>query len=98
MIKDLINNKIEKINYGKYSSDNYGVHTTAFKIGNLTFYFSYNTLVAVRGYDKQNNYVELVHKNEWGNTTGKHLNWINSNHNIRLNDEEFNKRVAQLIA
>lgn len=59
--------------YGQYSSGNYGTHTLVFTdaSGN-DFYYSYHTLVAarVRGHGL------IVRQNDWGPTTGKHLNWI----------------------
>ena len=70
--------KLPKIkSYGDYSSENYGLHCMMFEDpqGN-EFYFSYNTLVAF--VYKKNAYESERHvrKNEWGTTTGKHLNWI----------------------
>ena len=32
-------------NYGHHKSDNYGTHTQGLMIGNLTLFFSYNTVV-----------------------------------------------------
>ena len=34
--------------YVKYDVNNYGAHAMCFKIGDYTFFFSYNTLIAVR--------------------------------------------------
>lgn len=34
---------VRKWNYGEYSSDNYGAHSTAISLGDRTLYFSYNT-------------------------------------------------------
>lgn len=76
-------------NYGEYSSSNYGAHCIAFQdANNNTFWFSYETLVAFR----HHNHAKVVHENDWGTTTGKHLNWIDgSSHSRRVNDEEFNR-------
>ena len=59
--------------YGDYSQTNYGTHTLVFTdpMGN-DFYFSYRTLVAFRTPDTG----LVVHENNWSQTTGKHLNWI----------------------
>ena len=74
-------------NYGRYSSDNYGAHTLAFRdtSGN-EFYFSYNTLVAF--YSNGMKEFHII-KNYWGTTTGKHLNWIDDRKEIRENEEIF---------
>ena len=81
-------------NYGKYSSDNYGAHTLVFEDGNGNeFWFSYDTLVAFRIKHEFH-----IIKNYWGTTTGKHLNWINNNQDIRETREEFNANYARLMA
>lgn len=59
-------------NYGQYSSDNYGAHTREVKLANITLYYSYDTIVAYR--DNKDGLIVSV--NQWGTTTGKHLNWI----------------------
>lgn len=79
--------EIRKWNYGEYSSDNYGVHSLAFAMPQGDFYFSYNTLVAFKSNKSRKLYVR---KNIWGNTTGKHLNWIDGgNKQDRLSQSEF---------
>lgn len=79
-------------NYGNYSSNNYGVNTLVFEDpnGNL-YWFSYQTLVAFTINDEFH-----IIKNYWGTTTGKHLNWIDSNKNIREDEETFNKNYKRL--
>ena len=58
------------------------------KVNGVTFYLSYETVVAVSyGLGLK------VIKNYWGPTTGKHLNWISSDHSIRLDDADFQKEV-----
>lgn len=64
---------LPKINgYGQYSSDNYGAHCLVVSMGSVTVWFSYRTPIAfvVHGHNR------VVHENDWGPTTGKHLNWI----------------------
>ncbi len=39
---------------------------------------------------------EIIHENIWGTTTGKHLNWINPDHSIRLSREDFNATINKL--
>lgn len=58
--------------YGNYASSNYGAHTLAFDVNGVTYFFSYKTLVAFQAGFRP----PVVRKNEWGPTTGKHLNWI----------------------
>ena len=74
---------IRKFNYGKNKTDT--GNTQAIVINDTTFYFSYNTIVAfsVKG-------EIVVRKNQWGTTTGKHLNWIDGgNKSKRLASHEF---------
>lgn len=75
-------------NYGQYSSDNYGAHTLRVDVGPLTIWFSYKTVVAfhVSGHAK------VVHQNDWGPTTGKHLNWIDRGDKAsRVPAEQFDR-------
>lgn len=60
--------------YGNYSSPNYGAHALRFwdASGNI-FWFSYETLVAFKAGAAAET---VVHTNDWGSTTGKHLNAI----------------------
>lgn len=86
-----------KFNYMNYSSDNYGAHSIAIKLNNQTFYYSYDTLVAFEGYDKKGNYYFCVRENIWGNTTGRHLNAIEPDKSIRINEKEFEKQLKLFL-
>jgi len=77
-------------NYGNYSSDNYGVNSLMFSIGNLEIYFSYKTPIAF--WHPSTGFVIRV--NDWSTTTGKHLNWINKNHSKRISGDEFEKQLT----
>lgn len=82
--------------YGDYSSSNYGVNCLRFNLPNgISFYYSYSTIVAF-----SSPFTGLiVHENDWSTTTGKHLNWIDGgNKKNRLNDTEFNIRLAHMLA
>ena len=82
-------------NYSNYSSSNYGAHTIAVKINNKTYYYSYETLVAFEGYNK-GKYYNVVMKNYWSNTTGKHLNFIDGgDKKSRVDKETFNKLLNE---
>lgn len=83
---------IRWFNYGNYSSDNYGVNTLCFRIQGNSFWFSYRTLVAFM----INGEFHII-KNYWGTTTGKHLNWIDSDKSIREDAETFNANFERLI-
>ena len=74
--------------YGNYSSDNYGAHSLEFTIGALSVYFSYETPVAfsVPG-------GLVVRENDWGPTTGKHLNWIDRDKSKRISGADFEKAL-----
>lgn len=83
--------------YGNYSSNNYGAHCLKVILGTRTFYFSYETLVAFRGENSKGEYFFVIHQNDWGNTTGKHLNWICSDKSRRVDDKEFQKQLARFM-
>ena len=78
--------------YGNYSSSNYGVNTQYVELGPVTLYYSYKTIVAFSYRGKQ-----TVCENCWGNTTGKHLNWINRDHSIRLSRTEFIDELEKVL-
>jgi len=65
---------------------------SSIKINNVDFYYSYNTLVAV----KYSNGLK-VSENIWSRTTGKHLNEICSDKKSRLTRDEFKKEVTKAM-
>jgi len=80
--------------YGEYSSDNYGANSLSVQFEDFTLYYSYSTIVAFR--DRQEGLI--VHKNDWGTTTGKHLNWIDGGcKRTRLPHEEFQKKLQAML-
>ena len=83
--------------YGNYSSNNYGAHCLCVELGARKFYFSYQTLVAFKGTNSKGESFFVIHQNEWGNTTGKHLNWICSDKSRRVDDKEFQKQLARFM-
>ncbi len=83
---------IKKWNYGKYPNGISSANTIAIDVGNATFFFSYDTIVA---------FLEpgvglTISINRWGPTTGKHLNWI-SEDRLRTSREEFDKKLGALL-
>ena len=78
--------------YGNYSSSNYGVNTQYLELGPVTFYYSYKTIVAFSYRGKQ-----TICENCWGTTTGKHLNWINQDHSIRLGRNDFILELEKVL-
>jgi len=84
---------IKKWNYGNYSSNNYGAHSLAFQLGDVTVYFSYETPVAFSA----PGHGLVVRKNDWGPTSGKHLNWIDGgDHKNRLPGSEFEPLLKEV--
>ena len=78
--------------YGDYSSDNYGAHALVFTMpcGGL-IYFSYKTPVAF-----VKNGPVVVRQNDWGPTTGKHLNTIDGgNKKARVPGDQFEKMLQE---
>lgn len=80
-------------NYGNYSSDNYGANSLRVTIGSLTIYFSYRTPVAFRAFGEF-----VIRENDWGSTTGKHLNWIDPDKSVRIPGEEFEKKFSKVLS
>jgi len=57
-------------------------------IGRLTLYFSYETCIAFQNFNKG----LLLSENLWGNTTGKHLNWLGPE-SARMERSEFERML-----
>lgn len=85
-------NSIRVSNYGNYSSSNYG-SSRLVSIGQLDFYFSYETVIAFNSPKTG----LVIRENDWSTTTGKHLNAINENKKIRINGEEFERQLENLL-
>lgn len=84
--------EVRKWNYGEYSSRNYGAHSLAIQVGTLTLYFSYDTVVAYSICGEA-----VVSENQWGTTTGKHLNWISQDKKARIPWTEFEQRLQKVL-
>jgi hypothetical protein len=86
---------IKKRSYGQYSSDNYGAHTLEVQIGELTLWFSYDTVVGFRA----PGHLSQVSENCWGPTTGKHLNWLDGgSKQNRLPRAEFEAKLEDVLS
>lgn len=87
--------KLPKISsYGDYESSNYGVNSLKVSFEKFDLYYSYQTIVAYC--DAQDGFI--ICENQWGVTTGKHLNWINPDHKARLPYDEFQKKLQAMLA
>lgn len=84
--------QVSKRSYGGYASDNYGAHSTAIDIGNLTLYFSYDTVIAYQ--DKADFH---ICKNIWGTTTGRHMNRLSRDKSEREDPEVFGKGLDEVL-
>jgi len=62
-------------------------------IGDLELYFSYETLVAFQSPETG----LVVSENVWSTTTGRHLNEIHPNKDIRIPYEEFHKKQIEVL-
>lgn len=81
--------------YGNYKSDNYGAHCLVFHTSNLSVWFSYCTPVAFQQLGKP----KVVRQNDWGPTTGKHLNWIDGGDKAsRVPGERFEALLSKAQA
>lgn len=80
--------------YGEYSSSNYGAHSLRFDLPNgVSFYYSYDTLVAFRSPFSG----LVIMKNYWSTTTGKHLNWIHDDKKLRIDREAFKIKLDEML-
>lgn len=78
--------------YGNYSGSNYGAHALLFTDAQGSrFWFSYKTLVAFHGPIGG----RTVRQNDWGPTTGKHLNAIDGGDKKSRKSAELFERAFQ---
>ena len=88
-----MNNLPSFYSYGDYTSGNYGAHCLCFIMGGIDVYFSYKTPVAFRHKGKL-----IVRENDWGPTTGKHLNWIDGGDKAsRIDGEQFEQCLCDVM-
>lgn len=63
-------------------------------IKGVVLYFSYETLIGLVSGN-----MTLVTKNEWGRTTGKHINYIKRNHSdyLEINHNDLLQYASELF-
>lgn len=80
--------------YGNYSSENYGAHALVVDMAGVRVWFSYTTPVAFATEECG----RVVRENDWGPTTGKHLNWIDGgDKQSRVSGAEFERLYAEHV-
>ena len=80
-------------NYGEYSSDNYGSHTLKVSFpNNFALFYSYDTIIA---FSDREGFV--ISENNWGTTTGKHLNFLERDKKARLPRKEFELKLQEML-
>ena len=84
--------QVKKSNYGEYSTGNYGAHTMRIDLGRLVIWFSYDTVIAFRY-----GILFRISINEWGTTTGKHLNYIDSDKSIRIPHDDMMTELEKVL-
>lgn len=69
-------------------------------IGSLTIWFSYETAIAYRitNPDKYTIEAQCVRENDWGPTTGKHLNYVSTDKASRVSGTEFEANINRHLA
>ena len=86
---------IRKWNYSKNPKENgWNGRTVAISVGAVTFFFSYDTVVAYKTPEEG----LVITENNWQATTGKHLNWIHPDHDLRIPHSEFNLKLGALLS
>lgn len=63
------------------------------RVNKITIYFSYETPIAF--YHPSTG--EVVRENDWGPTTGKHLNYVESDRSKRVDGVEFERKLAMVL-
>lgn len=77
----------DTISLDRVASNMYSV-----SVGRLKIYYSYKTPIAF-----ECGYGLTIRKNEWKQTTGKHLNIIDRDHSKRIDGVEFLERLQDIL-
>ena len=77
----------------KNMNENSAKNFNMVEMGNKRFYFSYETCVAFYTTGTE----LVICENIWGTTTGKHLNWLNSDTSIRVKRDEFITKLEEVM-
>lgn len=65
---------------------------TKLNMNELSIWFSYETPIAFSSFGQI-----FIRQNDWSSTTGKHLNYINTDKKLRLTGEHFEKLLNHNI-
>lgn len=68
---------------------------TRVNVGEVSFYFSYETVVGVTGPTTDHEWI--ARENDWGPTTGKHLAYFSPDKKARLPRAEFEAVLAEAL-
>jgi len=82
-----------RVEIAGYSRGHDYVNATKVNIGKITLWFSYDDLVAFQVDDKP----LVIRENDWGTTTGKHLNAICHDKSRRISAAEFEAAFQQVL-
>ena len=66
------------------------------KKGTITIWFSYETAISFEYLDEGKNATVTI-KNYWNTTTGKLLNEVEPNKNLRVDKETFNRKLESCL-
>ncbi len=69
------------------------VNFTIVHLSERSVAFSYNTIIGVTA---KNSYAWILRENEWGPTTGKHLNFLNEDKRTRLPSDQFEELLKEI--
>ena len=82
------------IRLGNYST---GANARFVILEGITVWFSYATPVAIGYVRADGETVRIVRANEWGPTTGRHLNAIDNGNGSRWNSDRFETLLSALL-
>jgi len=68
------------------------VTNTLIESGNISIYYSYGTIIAIKVDDEL-----TISKNIWGTVTGKHLNTIDRDKSKRVENKVLQELVDKLV-
>lgn len=88
-----------KLTIGSLSRNTAQPNNCVMAIGNLTIYFSYETIIGFKYSPHMLNekYCRMTSKNEWSKTTGTHLNNLEADHKLRVPHAEMMSKLNEIL-
>lgn len=84
------------INIRNYGPEYYSHNSKEVRVGCLKLWFSYDTVITFSHGMYEMGRI-FIRKNDWGSTTGRHLNMILTDKSIRIDRDKFQEHLKKAL-